>query len=259
MRSHWIGSGWKMNKVRDEAVAYSQKLRDFLEYSTIDINVFIAPPFTVISQVCDVLSGSTVKVAAQNMHWQDCGAFTGEISPIMVRDSGAQIVELGHYERRKYFGETDRAVNKKALAALNYGLIPLICIGETSDEKKYNISREAFSRQVKIALNGVSQEEIENIMIAYEPYWAIGEQGVPADPAYANKAHVQIREVIAGMFGKVAADKIHILYGGSVNLTNANDYLRQSSVDGLFIGRASLNIENFLRLIQEISNNSIPA
>lgn len=249
-RRVWIGTGWKMNKTLAEAERYALRLRQYVEERERGIKIFIVPPFTVLSRVCGLLAGSPVRVGAQNMHWEERGAFTGEISPLMVKDCGAGLVELGHSERRSECGETDFTVNKKVLAALRHGLRPLICVGETAVEKQFGIAREHVVRQIKIALKGVDAEEINNVILAYEPVWAIGDAGTPAEPHYANTMQGWIREGISELYGDDTAHRAPVLYGGSVNLQNAEPLLRQPHIDGLFVGRAAWEVESFIALIE---------
>jgi len=248
----WLGSGWKMHRTLSEAQAYAESLRTFVEREHPSVHLFVVPPFTALSSVCRILSGTQVQVGGQNMHWADHGAFTGEISPLMIRDCGAQIVELGHSERREYFAETDYSVNKKVLAALQHGLHPLICVGETAVEKEFDVAETSVQRQVKIALHAVPLDSIRSVMIAYEPVWAIGEAGSPAEPDYANHIHGIIRDTIALTYGPQISREIRIMYGGSVNLGNAERFIRQSEVDGLFVGRAAWEVDSFIELIKLI-------
>jgi triosephosphate isomerase len=255
----WLGSGWKMNRTLGEAQAYAESLRTFVEHVDPLVHLFIVPPFTALSSVCRILSGTQVQVGAQNMHWADRGAFTGEISPLMIRDCGAQIVELGHSERREYFAETDYSVNKKVLAALQHGLHPLICVGETAVEKEFDVAETFVRRQVKIALHAVPLDSIPSVMIAYEPVWAIGEAGSPAEPDYANHIHGIIRDTIALTYGPQISRTIRILYGGSVNFGNAESFIQQPEVDGLFIGRAAWEVDSLIeliRLVEQISRSA---
>lgn len=241
-----------MNKTIKEAEAYALALREFLGKIGTKTAIFIIPPFTVLRTVHELLKDFPVIVGAQNMHWEEKGAFTGEISPIMIRDCGAHMVELGHSERRKEFGETDFSVNKKVLAALKRGLVPLVCIGETASEKEYGVTKECVVRQAKIALRGVPQSKIGDVMFAYEPVWAIGEFGVPAEPKSANTVHRFIREAIVELYDDKVAQQVPIIYGGSVNFANAASFAMQTDIDGLFIGRSSWNVVSFLRIIQAV-------
>ncbi|HLW59851.1 MAG TPA: triose-phosphate isomerase [bacterium] len=245
-----MGAGWKMNKRLSEAEAYAATLGDYLAENDVRVNLFIVPPFTALSTVRRALKDSNAHLGAQNMHWERGGPFTGEISPLMLKDLGVGIVELGHSERRAAFGETDFTVNRKVLAALEHSLRPLICIGETGTEREFGVAVESVTRQVKIALKGVPERTVRSVLFAYEPVWAIGESGTPADPAYANGMHETIRRAVAELYdGPVAAD-VPILYGGSVDLGNLAGFAGQPQVDGLFIGRASWDVTSFIKCIQ---------
>lgn len=252
----WLGSGWKMHRTLGEAQAYAESLRRFVEHEHPSVHLFVVPPFTALSIVCRILSGTQVQVGAQNMHWADGGAFTGEISPLMIRDCGAEIVELGHSERREYFAETDYSVNKKVLAAFRHGLRPLICVGETLAEKEFDVAEPSVQRQVKIALHGVPPDRVPSVMIAYEPVWAIGDTGSPAEPGYANHIHGIIRNTIAESYCAQTSRTISILYGGSVNFGNAESFIQQPEVDGLFVGRTSWEVDSFIELIELIQQSS---
>jgi len=249
MRELWIGTSWKMNKTLGEAVAYAVALRAFVERARPQARVFVAPPFTALGAVCAVLRESPVLVGAQTMHWADDGPFTGEISPLMVKDCGARLVELGHSERRAECGETDATVNRKVLAALRHGLRPLVCVGETAPEKERGLVGERVGRQVATALGGVPTAAIGEVLFAYEPVWAIGAAGAPAEPAYVDAAHARIRDVVAGLYGDAAAECLPVLYGGGVDRANAAALVTRPHVDGLFVGRAAWDVATFAELI----------
>jgi L-erythrulose 1-phosphate isomerase len=257
MRKLWIGAGWKMNKTLDEAQKYARRLREQVDghQAGRGINVFIVPPFTVLSAVCGLLKDSSIRVGAQNMHWEDQGAFTGEISPIMVKDCGAQLVELGHSERREFFCETDLTVNRKVVAALKHGLQPLVCVGEPAQEREYGVAQEYVLQQLKKALAGVPAEKAGEIIIAYEPVWAIGAPGVPAEPDYVEATHALIRQAVHDLYGAAVADALPILYGGSVDQSNVISYIGLPDVDGLFIGRAAWDVNSFLAIIELCRDN----
>lgn len=244
-----------MNHSLREAETYVQTLSTFLTRTPTRAQVFLVPPFTALARVCHLLVDTPVLVGAQNMHWKDQGAYTGEISPAMIKDCGAHIVELGHSERRAEFGETDWTVNLKVLAALRQGLIPLVCVGERAREKEFGVAREFVVRQVKIALHGVPPGEMGRVWLAYEPVWAIGEAGVPAKPDDANGIHGAIRDAVAELYGNSIASEVPILYGGSVNRDNALSFLRQPSIDGLFIGRAAWQVQGLIEIIQLANRN----
>jgi triosephosphate isomerase len=239
-----------MNKTVTEAKEYAVRLADHLTAHPARARIFIVPPFTALQAVGEVLKHSGVIVGAQNMHWSDGGPFTGEISPGMLRDVGVSLVELGHSERRAQFGETDEAVNRKVLAALQHELRPLVCVGETAAERDGNVGEEAVTRQVTIALRGVPEHRIPDVMFAYEPVWAIGESGTPAEPAYANTMHRIIRTAVEQASGPRIASAVAVLYGGSVDPGNVAAFARQPLIDGLFIGRASWDVASFIKCIQ---------
>jgi L-erythrulose 1-phosphate isomerase len=249
MRRTFVGTGWKMNFLLAEAEAYVAALAPSLRAPLPQgLQVFVIPPFTVLRQVCQLARGLPLRVGAQNMHFEERGAFTGEISPAMVKDCGADLVELGHSERRAMFGETDTAVNRKVLAALAHGLTPLVCVGETAEEKRLGAARETVVRQAKMALAGVPRERVADVLLAYEPVWAIGAGGTPAEPSYANAIHAALRGAFADLGGARAGDEGCVLYGGSVDLANARPLLEQPEVDGLFVGRTAWKPENLSAL-----------
>lgn len=243
-----------MNKSLREAEAYAATLRTYLAEHETRVNLFIVPPFTALGAVRKALKGASVYLAAQNMHWAPSGAFTGEISPLMLKDVGVSIVELGHSERRAEFGETDYTVNRKVLAALEHDLRPLVCVGETAIERGFGVGAESVIRQVKIALKGVPARDMRAVLLAYEPVWAIGDAGTPANPAYANSMHNIIRRAVADLYGELAAANVPILYGGSVNPGNVAALAGQPLVEGLFIGRASWDAASFIGCLQAFEN-----
>lgn len=245
----WIGTGWKMNKTLGEAREYARDLRAYVAATDLAATVFIVPPFTVLSNVCEELEGSPVLVGAQNAHWEDTGAYTGEISCRMVADCGAEMLEIGHSERRRCFSETDVTVHLKVRAALRHGLRPLICVGETAEERAHGVAVDTVNRQVAFALHGLSAGDALRCALAYEPVWAIGEGGSPASPDEANLMHAAIRRRVSELFGAKAARNIPLLYGGSVTSENAVGFLREPEVDGLFIGRAAWSCEGFLEIL----------
>jgi triosephosphate isomerase len=236
-----------MNKTRDETRRYVTQLA--AACPTRDdsaCQLFIVPPFTSLALACEALGKAPVLVGAQNMHWEAHGAHTGEISARMISDCGATLVELGHSERRTAFGETDATVNLKVLAALGAGLKPLICVGDTALEKQFGVSVESVLRQVKIALHGVRPDQYRHVLIAYEPVWAIGERGTPAEPGYVNQVHAAIRQALTRLSAQAAT--VPILYGGSVDTGNAAALSRQPDVNGLFVGRAAWTADGLLAI-----------
>jgi L-erythrulose 1-phosphate isomerase len=259
MRSRRIllGTSWKMNKTTQEAFDYVGRLLEELR-STRNlqkVQIFVIPPFTCLSAVKQRSSGK-FWVGAQNMHSETWGAFTGEISAPMLKDLGVDMVELGHAERRHYFNENDVAINRKVQLALQYGIRPLICVGESAEEKDFGVERESVARQIKIALKGVSVDQLSSIIVAYEPTWAIGNSGSAAEPGYIRIMSNHIRQVLRSLFGEKARILIPVIYGGTVNSGNAGEILARGGLDGLFIGRAAWDAEAFASLIR-ISLESI--
>ena len=243
---YWIGTSWKMNKTLAEARAFAEALRVTDALRDPRIQRFVIPPFTTVREVKAILSESSVKVGAQNMHWADLGAWTGEISPLMLRDCDLDIVELGHSERREHFGETNETVGLKTEAAVRHGLIPLICIGETLSDRESGRATEILSEQVVGALSKLSASQKQaQILLAYEPVWAIGEKGIPAEPSYADVRQAEIIAVAQDVLGR----KIPCLYGGSVNPQNCEELISCPNVDGLFIGRSAWNVEGYLDIL----------
>lgn len=249
MRRPVIGTGWKMNKTIPQTISYLKRLKKLVADVT-DREIFVLPPFTALSEARRVLEGSHIHFGAQDMYWEDWGAYTGEISPPMLVDVGCHYVEIGHSERRQLFGETDEHVNKKVRAALKHGLRPILCIGETAEAKETGEPRAVVGGQLRAALEGVGTAELLNITIAYEPVWAIGVGGTAATPEYANSIHGFIRQLVAERYSGELADQIPILYGGSVSPANAADLIKEPEIDGLFIGRAALDVEAFAQMVR---------
>ncbi len=249
MKPYWVGTSWKMNKNGQEAQEWIERVSTYLQSQKCSSQVFVIPPFPYIAQVSNVAGTAGVRVGAQNMCWEDAGAFTGEVSPLMIKDCGAEIVEIGHSERRDMFGETDETVNKKVLTALKHGLRPLVCVGDTAQEKQWQVSAESVVRQVKIALHDVPFERLTDVVIAYEPVWAIGENGVPATEQEAEEIHFAIRAALADKYGREIAESMYLLYGGSVNHANASSLLKQNNIDGIFIGRSAWGAEDFCKML----------
>ena len=252
MKRVYLGTNWKMYKTIRESVEYATALSEASNTIPDRFAIFIIPSFLSLPKVCEILAGTKVKVGSQNMHWEPRGPFTGEISPVMLKEIGIQIVEIGHSERRQYFGEIDDAVNRKVLSCLKHGLTPLVCVGEPATEKSYGVEKQYVLRQVLIALKDVPPEDLSKIMLAYEPVWSIGESGVPAEPAYAEAMHTWIRQALIERYGEERAQALPILYGGSVNSKNAGPFLQRKNVDGLFIGRAAWEVQGFLAIIRDM-------
>lgn len=247
--SFWIGTSWKMNKTLSQAQEFATRLATADQSRDDRIQCFVIPPFTAVREVQQILDDTSVKVGAQNMHWDDAGAWTGEVSPVMLKDCQLDIVELGHSERRAHFGETDETVGLKTAAAIRNGLIPLICIGETLEERESGRAQEVLEAQVTGALSGIPASDQAEILLAYEPVWAIGDKGIPATSEYADARQSEIIEVA----GKLLDRRISCLYGGSVNPENCEELIACKHIDGLFIGRSAWNVEGYLNILSKCS------
>jgi L-erythrulose 1-phosphate isomerase len=254
MNKIWIGTNWKMTKTIAEGIDFTKRLRQISEAITSNLQLFIIPSHTSLVPIKELTIGSDIYLGAQNMHWEDSGAFTGEISPRMLAEIGIDMIELGHSERRQYFNETDAAINKKVHAALKYSIKPLICIGENIEQKKQQISKETLASQLKVCVQGLSKEQAKEVLIAYEPVWAIGEQGIPADAAYVADIHNFLRNTLEWLYEEVGSE-IPILFGGSVNHDNFLEYIDLENVNGLFIGRAAWNIDSFQDILQQLESH----
>jgi L-erythrulose 1-phosphate isomerase len=240
----WIGTSWKMNKTLAEARAFATGLAN--APGDPRIQRFVIPPFTAVREVKAMLAATSVKVGAQNMHWADAGAWTGEISPPMLTDCGLDIVELGHSERRTHFGETDATVGLKTEAAVRHGLTPLICIGETLAEREAGRAQEVLETQVRGALGRLSPaQQTAPILFAYEPVWAIGVNGIPATTDYADARQAEIIAVAAAVLGR----RVPCLYGGSVHPGNCAGLVTCPHIDGLFIGRSAWDVDGYLDIL----------
>lgn len=248
MRDIWIGTSWKMNKTLVEAVLWCDGMTNFLSTNKLPVQAFVVPPFTALHKVAGKLAECDILVGAQNMHWEDQGAWTGEISAPMIKECGAQFVELGHSERRAYFGETDETVGKKTQNALKNGLLPLICIGETLEEREAGRSSEVLANQVKGALQFV-QDTKARVIFAYEPVWSIGDSGMPASPEYADTMHEEIKQTALQCLGI----DTKVIYGGSVNSANCEELIAKEHIEGLFIGRGAWNIEGYIDILERCS------
>jgi triosephosphate isomerase (TIM) len=247
MRRPIIVGNWKMHKTTTEAVALVKALRSSVA-QVHDVDIGVAPPYTALMVVAEALRGSTIFVTAQNMHWEPQGAFTGEISAAMLSDIGCTRVIVGHSERRQYFAETDATVNKKLRAALNAQLDPILCIGETLDQREGNATFSVLEQQVRQGLADIAAESMSRVVIAYEPIWAIG-TGKTATPAQAQEVHAFIRSLLGELYGKALADEVRIQYGGSVNAGNIHTLMTQPDVDGALVGGASLEASSFEQIV----------
>ena len=249
MRKWIVAGNWKMHNTIAESIVLAKAIKDGAADFK-DGAIVLAPPFTAIFSVGEIIKGSNISLAAQNMYNEDKGAFTGEISPLMLKDAGCSYVIIGHSERRKYFHEQDNHVNLKVKKALTTGLSPIMCVGETDEEREKGVTEDIVGRQIKKGLEGV--EKIENAVIAYEPVWAIG-TGKVATSAQAQEVHVFIRGILKNIYGN-KADDVRILYGGSVTKDNVGDLIAMADIDGALVGGASLKADGFLSIIKEISN-----
>jgi triosephosphate isomerase (TIM) len=247
MRVPFIAANWKMYKTVSEAVVFAKELRAAVK-DVADVEIVVGPPFTAIHAVAEALRNSNIGVAAQNMYWEREGAFTGEISAAMILEAGAEYVIIGHSERRRLFGETDATVNRKLVAANAAGLCPIVCIGETLEEREHNETAAVLDHQLKFGLDGMTAEQIGELVIAYEPVWAIG-TGKTATAAQAQEAHHHIRGRLRQWFGGDAAEKCHVIYGGSVKPDNIAELMREPDVDGGLVGGASLDVRSFTDIV----------
>ncbi|MCQ2486568.1 MAG: triose-phosphate isomerase [Clostridia bacterium] len=245
-----IAGNWKMNKTPAEAKVLINDLKPLV--ADADCDVVICVPFVDLQVALEETKGSNIHVGAENVHWAESGAFTGEIAAPMLKEMGVEYVVIGHSERRTYFGETDETVQQRVRAALNNGLKVILCVGETLDEREKDITFETISKQTKIALMGVSEEELENIIIAYEPVWAIG-TGKTATDDQADEVNGYIRGLIAELYSTEAATKFVVQYGGSMNAGNADALLAKENIDGGLIGGASLKPQDFAAIVKAAS------
>jgi triosephosphate isomerase len=247
MRHPFIAGNWKMFKTVHDTVVYVKEFRSLVK-DIEDVEIVIAPPFTAVHAAAEAARNSNIGVAAQNLHWERDGAFTGEVSGPIVKEAGADYVIIGHSERRTLFGETDQSVNRKIGAAIAAGLVPIVCIGETLAEREAGETLSVLDRQIKAGFDGITGEQVGALVIAYEPVWAIG-TGRTATAAQAQEAHAHIRQRLRQWFGAPAADECHVIYGGSVKPDNTKDLISQPDVDGALVGGASLDIKSFFEIV----------
>ena len=250
LRKAVIAGNWKMNKTPQEAKVLLEEIAPLVKDA--DCDVIACVPYVDLCTALEATKGTNIKIGAENCHWAESGAFTGEISAKMLAAMGLEYVIIGHSERRQYFGETDVTVNKRVRAALNEGLTVILCVGEMLEDREFGITNELVAMQTKIALGGVSKEELSKIIIAYEPVWAIG-TGKTATADQANEVCAAIRSVIADVYDKDVADAMTIQYGGSMNDANADELLSKEDVDGGLIGGASLVAEKFAAIVKAAS------
>ena len=249
MRKTVIAGNWKMNNDLKESEKLIVELKNLLQNEKPNCDVIVCPPFTSLSEASKLVKGTVIKLGAQNMHFEDNGAFTGEISASMLKSVGCEYVILGHSERRHIFGESDEVINKKIKKALAAGLKPIFCIGELLEERENGTTNDVVKRQVLKGLDGISAEDMQNIIVAYEPVWAIG-TGKTASPAQAQEVHEFIRDLIEIDYSLEVANDLVIQYGGSVKPDNAKELLSQKDIDGALVGGACLKADSFLGIIK---------
>jgi triosephosphate isomerase len=248
MRRKVIAGNWKMYKSKGEAKTFAVEFRDLVS-DIKDREIIICPPFMHINLLVEAFAGSPVKIGAQNLFWEDEGAYTAEISGPMLKSFGASVVIIGHSERRQYFYETDETVNKRLFAAIKSGLMPIVCIGETLKERDSGSTFNVIDTQVKSGLKGLAGGDVFRLVVAYEPVWAIG-TGKTATPEMAQEVHSYIRSILSDMFGGQASGSIPVLYGGSVKPDNIDVLMAQKDIDGALVGGASLKADSFERIVK---------
>ncbi|KMT20801.1 triose-phosphate isomerase [Clostridium cylindrosporum] len=246
MRKPIIAGNWKMHKTPAEAVSLVKELMPLVKDASCE--VIVCPTFTSLYPVLEEVKGSNIAVGAQNMYFEESGAFTGEISPLMLKEMGVKYVILGHSERREYFKEDDSLINKKVQVSFDYDLIPILCVGETLEEKEAGNTKSKISGQIKAGLNGLTSEKVASMVIAYEPIWAIG-TGKTATSEDANDVIKFIREEVKSLYGEVASDAVRIQYGGSVKPSTIKEQMAQSDIDGALVGGAALKAEDFSGIV----------
>ena len=245
MRKPIIAGNWKMHKTIAEALEFVNEVKDRVNNDKVE--AVICAPFTLLKDLKQATKGTNIKIGAQNMHFEEQGAFTGELSPLMLKELDMDYVVIGHSERRQYFNETDETVNKKVLKALEVGIDPILCVGETLEEREAGNTKDVCKVQVEKALENVSKEDLAKVVIAYEPVWAIG-TGKTATSEDANDVIAYIREVVANLYGELA-NEVRIQYGGSVKPSNVAEIMNQSDIDGALVGGASLEANDYVELV----------
>jgi len=249
MRRAIIAGNWKMHKTIFEAIELVNGLkRNFTDEMGVDI--VVCPPYTALAELINLLQDSVIQLGAQDICWQDSGAFTGEVSPLMLKDVGVKFVIIGHSERRQLFAETNESVNKKVKAAIKHRLIPIVCVGERLEERESGKTFEVVKEHVESGLEGLAIEESTDLVVAYEPVWAIG-TGRNATAAQAQEVHAYIRQLLVSLFGRSLAEGIRIQYGGSVKPDNIAELIREEDVDGALVGGASLDLNSFTEIVKK--------
>ena len=247
-RNKIVAGNWKMHFGPKAGAEFAESLRNNI-LDTHGVSVILCPPFLALKSVFDTVKGSELKVGAQNMHWEEAGAFTGEVTAEMIREVGAEYVILGHSERRHVFGESDEWINKKVHRSLKTGLIPIFCVGEKIEEREADETEKVIAKQLREGLKGLSKEEMETVIIAYEPVWAIG-TGLTATPEQAADVHAFIRGALKTLFDEEVSQSTWILYGGSVKPENTQGLLSNEDIDGALVGGASMKVESFAGIIE---------
>lgn len=247
MRKIIVAGNWKMNKTATETREFLKELVPLVEGKNVEI--VIGTPFTSLESAMNITRGSNIKIAAQNMNPKESGAYTGEISPLMLTDLGVEYVILGHSERREYYKESNEFINEKVLAALKHSLKPILCFGETLEERESNVTEKIVEDQLRKGLANVSSEDIKNVVLAYEPVWAIG-TGKTATSEQAQEVHEFIRKLLINMYGEELAQEVTVQYGGSMKPENAFELMSQKDIDGGLIGGAALQVESFIKLVE---------
>jgi triosephosphate isomerase len=248
MRTPLIAGNWKMYKTVNDTVVFVKELRELVK-DAVGVDIVVAPPFTAVHAAAAAARSTRIGVAAQDLYWEREGAFTGEVAPAMIKEAGATYAIVGHSERRRLFGETDVMVSRKTMAAIGAGLTPIVCIGETLEERERGEMPAVLDRQIKDGLEQLAAEQIAALVVAYEPVWAIG-TGRTATAAQAGEAHAHIRKRLRQWFGADAADACRILYGGSVKPDNIRDLIAEADVDGALVGGASLDVRTFADIVR---------
>ena len=246
MRRKVIAGNWKMNKTPIEVVSFMETFPELVKDA--DAEVILCAPYIDVMVLMKLADDTNIKVGVQNMHYEESGAYTGEVSPKMLRDIGVDYVIIGHSERRAYYNETDESVNKKLKAAFNYNLKPILCVGETLEQREEGITKDLITTQTRLALEGLSNEQVKKVIIAYEPIWAIG-TGKTATSLEANEAIKWIRDEIRAIYGDEVADEVILQYGGSVKSSNAKELFEMSDIDGGLVGGASLDPTEFSKIV----------
>jgi triosephosphate isomerase len=247
MRIPLIAGNWKMYKTVQEAMVFAKELRSLVKDVT-DVEIVLAPPFTAIHVVAEATRNSNIAVSAQDLFWEREGAFTGEVCAAMIKEAGAEYAIVGHSERRRLFSETDATVNRKTMAAIGAGLTPIVCVGETLEEREREDTLAVLDRQLKDGFDGISAQQIAELVVAYEPVWAIG-TGRNATAAQAGEVHAHIRKRLRQWFGADAAEQCLVIYGGSVKPDNIRELIAEEDVDGALVGGASLDVASFASLV----------